>query len=414
MDKLVINGGQRLSGTITISGAKNAGLPVMAAAALCDDVCIIDNLPYVKDIIIMAELLRFMGAEVSLSPSGRAVVNPRGIKNIIPPEDMVARMRASSYLMGILLGRFHKACVPPPGGCSIGARPIDQHLRGFEALGATITEGEFLTLKADRLEGNDVYLEASVGATINIIFAAVKADGTTIIHGCAKEPHVVDVANFLNNMGANIRGAGTDTIRVKGVHTLRSASYTIIPDQIETGTWMIIAAATKGDIIIENCIPPHMEVVSDKLRKTGAEVIEGDDFLHVRCDGELTATNIRTMVYPGFPTDLQQPMSAMLTMAKGRSIITETIYEQRYRHLEEMRRMGAKVQVEDRVAFIDGVDHLYGRNVDATDLRAGAALIVAGLMAEGTTTISGVQYIDRGYERIEDKLTSVGASVKRV
>lgn len=414
MDKLVINGGRRLSGSISVSGAKNAGLPVMAAAALCDDICIIDNLPYVKDIIIMGELLRCMGAEVSLSPNGRAVINPRGIKNVIPPEDLVAKMRASTYLMGILLGRFHEACVPPPGGCSIGARPIDQHLRGFEALGATVTEGEFLTLKAQKLVGNDVYLEASVGATINLILAATKAEGVTVIHGCAKEPHVVDVANFLNNMGASIRGAGTDTIRIRGVQHLRSASYTIIPDQIETGTWMIIAAATKGDIVIENCIPTHMEVVSDKLRKTGAEVIEGDDFLRVRCDGPLTATNIRTMVYPGFPTDLQQPMSAMLTVARGRSVITETIYEQRYRHLEEMRRMGAKVQVEDRLAFIDGVDKLYGRSVEATDLRAGAALIVAGLMAEGTTTISGVKYIDRGYERIEDKLTSVGADVRRI
>ncbi len=414
MDQFVITGGRKLSGSVSVSGAKNAGLPVMAAAALCDDVCIIDNLPYVKDIIIMADLLRYMGAEVSLSPNGRAVINPRGLKNAIPPEDMVAKMRASTYLMGILLGRFNEACVPPPGGCSIGARPIDQHLRGFEALGARVEEGAFLTLRAGKLVGNDVYLEASVGATINIILAAVKAEGVTVIHGCAKEPHVVDVANFLNNMGASIRGAGTDTIRIRGVQTLRSASYTIIPDQIETGTWMIIAAATKGDIVIENCIPPHMEVVSDKLRKAGAEVIEGDDFLRVRASGRLNATNIRTMVYPGFPTDLQQPMSAMLTTANGRSIITETIYEQRYRHLEEMRRMGAKVQVEDRVAFIDGVDKLYGRSVEASDLRAGAALIVAGLMAEGTTTISGVKYIDRGYERIEDKLVSVGADIKRI
>ena len=414
MDQFVINGGRKLSGSVSVSGAKNAGLPVMAAAALCDDVCIIDNLPYVKDIIIMADLLRYMGAEVSLSPNGRAVINPRGLKNAIPPEDMVAKMRASTYLMGILLGRFNEACVPPPGGCSIGARPIDQHLRGFEALGARVEEGAFLTLRANKLVGNDVYLEASVGATINIILAAVKAEGVTVIHGCAKEPHVVDVANFLNNMGASIRGAGTDTIRIRGVQNLRSASYTIIPDQIETGTWMIIAAATKGDIVIENCIPPHMEVVSDKLRKAGAEVIEGDDFIRVRASGRLNATNIRTMVYPGFPTDLQQPMSAMLTTANGRSIITETIYEQRYRHLEEMRRMGAKVQVEDRVAFIDGVDKLYGRTVEASDLRAGAALIVAGLMAEGTTTISGVKYIDRGYERIEDKLTSVGADIKRI
>lgn len=414
MDQFVINGGRRLTGSVSVSGAKNAGLPVMAAAALCDDVCIIDNLPYVKDIIIMADLLRYMGAEVSLSPNGRAIINPRGIKNAIPPEDMVAKMRASTYLMGILLGRFNEACVPPPGGCSIGARPIDQHLRGFEALGARVEEGAFLTLRASKLVGNDVYLEASVGATINIILAAVKAEGVTVIHGCAKEPHVVDVANFLNNMGASIRGAGTDTIRIRGVQNLRSASYTIIPDQIETGTWMIMAAATRGDIVIENCIPPHMEVVSAKLRKTGAEVIEGDDFLRVRASGRLNATNIRTMVYPGFPTDLQQPMSAMLTCANGRSIITETIYEQRYRHLEEMRRMGAKVQVEDRVAFVDGVERLYGRTVEASDLRAGAALIVAGLMAEGTTTISGVKYIDRGYERIEDKLTSVGAEIKRI
>ena len=413
MERLIINGGRRLRGEISVSGAKNAGLPVMAAAALCDDVCIIDNLPYVKDIIIMAQLLRAMGAEVEFSPAGRAVIDPRGIRNVIPPEDMVAKMRASTYLMGILLGRFNEACVPPPGGCSIGARPIDQHLCGFEALGAKVSEGEYLTLKADKLVGSDVYLEASVGATINIILAAAKAEGVTVIHGCAKEPHVVDVANFLNNMGASIRGAGTDTIRIRGVKNLRSTSYTIIPDQIETGTWMIIAAATKGDVVIKNCIPTHMEVVSDKLRKAGAEVIEGDDYLRVSCDGELTATNIRTMVYPGFPTDLQQPMSAMLTVARGRSVITETIYEQRYRHLEEMRRMGAKVQVEDRVAFIDGVDKLYGRTVEASDLRAGAALIVAGLIAEGTTTIGGVKYIDRGYERIEDKLIGIGADVRR-
>ncbi len=414
VEKILINGGKPLHGDVSINGAKNAAVAVLAAAMLSEEVCTIDNLPYIDDVLVMARLLEYMGARVELTRQGKITIDASRLQNKIPPEDMVSRMRASSYLMGVLLARYGEAFVPPPGGCSIGARPVDQHLKGFRAMGAEIEEGNLLHLRADRLRGAEIHIEASVGATINLIIAASKAEGVTTIYGCAKEPHVVDTANFLNNMGANIKGAGTDVIRIHGVKRLGGCNYTIIPDQIETGTWMIIAAGTQSDITIRNCIPMHMEAVSAKLREAGAEVTEGDDWIRVRAFDRPLPVNVKTMVYPGFPTDLQQPFSAMMTRAKGTSIVTETIFEQRYRHLEEMRRMGARVRVEDRLAFIDGVERLYGRRVEATDLRAGAALVLAGLMAEGTTVISGVRYIDRGYEGIEQKLSALGADIRRV
>lgn len=414
MRKFVIKGGTPLIGDVSVSGAKNAAVAVLAAAMLSDGVCTIENVPYINDVLVWVELLEYMGAKVSFTPGGKFIIDASGVKNVTPPEHLVSKMRASSYLLGVLLGKFGSAKVPPPGGCYIGARPIDQHLKGFRALGASIEEGELVEMKAKRLHGGEVHLEASVGATINIMLAACKADGVTTIYNCAKEPHVVDVANFLNNMGANIKGAGTDIIRIKGVNSLRGCNYTIIPDQIETGTFMIMAAASKGDVTIRNCIPTHMESVAAKIMDAGFEVITGDDWIRVRGDNRPIATNLKTMVYPGFPTDLQQPFSAMLTVADGTSVITETIFEQRYRHLEEMRRMGAKARIEDRIAVIDGVEKLYARQVTASDLRCGAALIVAGLLAEGETTILGVNYIDRGYEAIDKKLLALGANIKVV
>ena len=411
MRQFIIQGGRPLKGEVEISGAKNAAAAILAAAMLCDGVCVIDNLPYISDVVVMAELIEHMGARVELSPSGRITIDSSGLENKTPPEHMVSRMRASSYLMGVLLGKWGKANVPPPGGCCIGARPIDLHLKGFRALGADVDEGNLVSIEANELRGGEVHAEASVGTTINIMFAACRAKGNTTIYCAAKEPHVVDTANFLNNMGARIKGAGTDTIRITGVEALHGCSYTIIPDQIETGTYMIMAAATHGDVLIKNCIPIHMESVSAKLSDAGAVITEGDDWIRVSAPGQLKAINLKTMTYPGYPTDLQQPMSAMLTMAQGTSVITETIFEQRYRHLEEMRRMGAKARVEDRIAIIEGVDKLYGRCVEARDLRAGAALITAGLMAEGTTTILGGRYIERGYERIDQKLQGLGAQI---
>lgn len=415
LDKLLISGGKRLQGEVTISGAKNAAVAMIPAALLSDGICTIDNLPYIDDVIVLAETLRTLGAKVDLQESGKITIDSSGVRSACPPEELTRKMRASYYLMGAMLGRFGKAKIPPPGGCYIGARPIDQHLKGFTAMGANVHHSNIISLDAPALNGAEVYLDmVSVGATINLMLAAVKAKGSTTIFNCAKEPHVIDLANFLNNMGAKIKGAGTDIIRIKGVPTLHGCSYTIIPDQIETGTWMIIAAATRGDILIKNCIPTHMESVSAKLSETGVTVIDGEDTIRVTASGRPKAVNVKTMVYPGFPTDLQQPFSTMLTTAKGTSIITETIFEQRYRHLEELRRMGAQVRTEDRVAVIDGVEKIYGTQVEARDLRGGAALIVAGLIAQGTTAISGVKYIDRGYENIIKKLSALGAEVKRV
>lgn len=416
MEKLCIHGGKRLKGKVRVSGAKNAAVAVLPAALLTDETCIIDNLPYIADVTVLADILSELGARVKLEPEGRMIINSSGVKKYQAHYDMVRRMRASYYLLGVLLGRFGRAEVSYPGGCEIGSRPIDQHIKGFEALGAKVElEHGIIKTYADKLVGSEIYLDVvSVGATINIMLAAVKAEGVTTIVNAAKEPHVVDVANFLNCMGANIKGAGTDIIKIKGVNKLYGCEYTIIPDQIEAGTFMIAAAATRGDVTVVDVIPKHLEAVSAKLLEMGIEVIEGDDFIRVIGKGRPRKANIKTQPYPGFPTDLQQPISALLSIADGTSVITENVWESRYKHLEEMTKMGAKAKVEDRVAIIQGVDELTGAPVVASDLRAGAALVIAGLMARGVTEIGNVEYIDRGYERIEEKLVALGADISRI
>lgn len=416
MEKLVIRGGKRLIGSVKVSGAKNAAVAIIPAALLTDETCVIDNLPYIDDVIMLAEILKQMGAQVTLEPKGRITINAAGVSSCRADYDLVRRMRASYYLLGALLGRFGRAEVAFPGGCEIGARPVDQHIKGFQALGADVSIGHgLIKAYAEKLVGNEVYLDVvSVGATINIMLAAVKAEGTTTIANAAKEPHVVDVANFLNSMGANIKGAGTDTIKIKGVEKLHGCEYTIIPDQIEAGTFMIAAAATRGDVKITGVIPKHLEAVSAKLLEMGMYVEEGDDYVRVIGTGRPRKANIKTLPYPGFPTDLQQPMSVLLSVAEGTSIITENVWESRYRHVEELRRMGAVIKVEDRNAIIEGVEKLTGAQVEATDLRAGAALVIAGLIAEGVTEVTNVKHIDRGYERLEEKLRSLGADIERV
>ncbi len=416
MEKLVIRGGKRLIGSIRVSGAKNAAVAVIPAALLTDETCVIDNLPYIDDVIMLAEILKQMGAQVTLEPKGRITINSAGVSSCRADYELVRRMRASYYLLGALLGRFGRAEVSFPGGCEIGARPVDQHIKGFQSLGADVSIGHgLIKAYAEKLVGNEIYLDVvSVGATINIMLAAVKAEGTTTIVNAAKEPHVVDVANFLNSMGANIKGAGTDTIKIKGVKKLHGCEYTIIPDQIEAGTFMIAAAATRGDVKITGIIPKHLEAVSAKLLEVGMYVEEGDDYIRVIGTGRPRKANIKTLPYPGFPTDLQQPMSVLLSVAEGTSIITENVWESRYRHVEELRRMGAIIKVEDRNAIIEGVEKLTGARVEATDLRAGAALVIAGLMAEGVTEVTNVKHIDRGYERLEEKLRSLGADIERV
>ena len=411
----MIRGGKRLSGSVKVSGAKNAAVAVIPAALLTEETCVIENLPYINDVIVLSEILKLMGAHVVFEPDKkRMIVNAADIKSYRADFDMVRRMRASYYLLGVLLGRFGRAEIAFPGGCEIGARPIDQHVKGFEALGARLSIGHgLIKAHADKLIGSEIYLDVvSVGATINIMLAAVKAEGTTTIVNAAKEPHVVDVANFLNCMGANIKGAGTDIIKIRGVDKLYGCEYSIIPDQIEAGTFMIASAATQGDIKVEGVIPKHLEAVSAKLLEMGMEVEEGDDYVRVRGTGRPRKANIKTLPYPGFPTDLQQPISVLLSVAEGTSIITENVWEARYRHIEEIRRMGAIIKVEDRVAIIEGVDRLTGAPVVATDLRAGAALVIAGLMADGVTEITNVKHIDRGYERLEQKLVSLGADIE--
>lgn len=416
LEKLRIHGGQRLMGSVSVSGGKNAAVAIIPAALLSDDICTIDNLPYIDDVTVLRDILVELGAQVILEPNGRMTIDPRNVRSCEAPYEMVRRMRASYYLMGVLLGRFGKAEVSFPGGCEIGVRPIDQHIKGFEALGAQIAiEHGILIANSKELVGTEIYLDAaSVGATINIMLAAVKAKGTTVIVNAAKEPHVVDLASFLNCMGASVKGAGTDVIRIKGVSHLTGCEYAIIPDQIEAGTMMIAAAATQGDVTIENVIPTHLEAISAKLLEMGVEITEGEDSVRVRSNGELRHINVKTLPYPGFPTDLQQPISVLLSVVQGISVITENIYEARYKHIEEIRRMGAQVKIEDRIAIIEGVERLSGAPVVASDLRAGAALVIAGLMADGVTEISNVKYIDRGYERFEEKLVGLGARIERI
>ena len=414
-ERMLITGGNALEGEVRVSGGKNTAVAVIPATLLSDEPCTIENLPDIEDVRALVDILRSLGAKVTYVPGEFMTVDPRPVEMQEVGYRLCQRLRASYYLLGALLGRSGRAEVYYPGGCEIGSRPVDQHLKGFRALGAQTEEvGGRITVEAKELKGGDVFFDmVTVGATINVMLAAAKAQGTTIIYNAAKEPHIVDLANFLNSMGAKVKGAGTDVIRIRGQQYLHGANYAVIPDQIETGTLMIAAAATHGDVVIHGCIPTHMEALTAKLLEMGVRVSDSDDAIRVRSMGGHRAVNIKTQVYPGFPTDLQQPMSALLTTARGTSIVQETIFEQRFKHLDEIRRMGARVRVADRMAIIEGVPQLYGAPVTATDLRAGAALIVAGLMAKGVTEIYEPKYIDRGYDHIEEKLRSLGATISR-
>ena len=413
-ERMLITGGHALEGEVRVSGGKNTAVAVIPAVLLSDEPCTIENLPDIEDVHALADILTELGAKVDYEPGRCMRIDPRPADGTEVSYHNAQRLRASYYLLGALLGRNGKAKVPTPGGCEIGSRPVDQHLKGFRSIGAEAEEiGGMLTAEGP-LTGGDVFFDmVTVGATVNVMLAAVKAKGQTFIYNAAKEPHIVDLANFLNSMGAKIKGAGTDIIRIRGVQRLHGSTYAVIPDQIETGTLMIAAAATGGDVIIDGCIPTHMDALSAKLLEMGVKVTDGDDAIRVHVVGPRRAINVKTQVYPGFPTDLQQPMSALLTTAKGTSLVTETIFEQRFRHLDEIRRMGAHVRVMDRTAIIEGVPELYGAPMTASDLRAGAALIVAALMARGTSEIYEPHYIDRGYEHIEDKLRSLGADIRR-
>lgn len=416
MEKLVITGGKRLNGEVFISGAKNAAVAIIPAAIMADGICIIENLPSIEDVESLRSTLNKMGAVCEYIDKHTLKVDSTGdITNCAAFEE-VKKIRASYYLLGALLGRFKKAEVALPGGCNFGTRPIDLHLKGFKLLGADVeVSNGIVKVSAEKLTGTQIYMDqVSVGATINIMLAASMAEGTTIIENAAKEPHVVDTANFLNMMGANIKGAGTDIIRIKGVEKLHSAEYTIIPDQIEAGTYMIAAAIVGGDVTVKNIIPKHMDSLTAKLAEMGARIEKHDDSIRVMADGRLQCSNIKTMSYPGFPTDLQPQMTALLSVCEGVSVVTENVWDNRYQYVEELRQLGAKIMVESRVAMIEGVKALKGAKVAATDLRAGAAMVIAGLFAEGTTEIDNIKYIDRGYEDIEEKLSALGADIKRV
>ena len=416
LDKFVITGGNRLTGEVTVSGAKNAAIAIIPATVLSDGICRIENIPNITDVNSITRILYDMGARIRSINKSTLEIDASSVHTYIASEELARQMRGSYYLMGALLGRFHHAVVTMPGGCDFGVRPIDQHLKGFAALGAKYRiEGGMVDVYADKLVGNNIYLDvASVGATANIILAAAKAEGTTVIENAAKEPHIVDLANFLNSMGADIRGAGTDVIKIFGVQHLNGTSYSIIPDQIEAGTYMVAAAATSGDVMIHNIIPKHLESISAKLEEMGVDVEEFDDSVRVSRSGKLNKCNIKTMPHPGFPTDMQPQIAVLLSLAQGTSIINENVWDNRFRYVEELKRMGAQISVDGKLAVIEGVDHLDAAPVKATDLRAGAALVIAGLCADGITQIENIQQIERGYENIEGKLRSLGADIRRV
>lgn len=416
MDKLIIEGGYALQGEVNINGAKNSAVAILPAALLAGSTCTIKNLPDIKDVANIMDILLQLGADVKRDGHDRLIINSNGINTYKVDFELSKKLRASYYFIGALLGRFKKAEVPFPGGCDIGVRPIDQHIKGFEALGAKITiEHGIIRAEADELIGTSIFLDVvSVGATINIMLAACMAKGTTTIENAAKEPYIVDTANFLNALGANIKGAGTDEIKIKGVEQLGGCEHTIIPDQMEAGTYMIAAAASKGNVLIKNIIPTHLDSISAKMKEMGIEIVENGDSLRVVANGRPRAVNIKTMPYPGFPTDLQQPMSVLLSVAEGTALITESIYDGRFKHVDELKKMGARINVEGRIAVIEGVQKLSGAPVCATDLRAGAAMVVAGLSAEGETVISNLIHIERGYEKLEEKLKGLGARIRRI
>lgn len=415
MEKIIINGGRRLVGEVEISGAKNAVVAIIPATILAEDVCRIENVPNISDVSAMVRILRSLGAEIKMINKNTLEIDTRHIRSNVVEHDMSKLLRASYYFIGALLGRFNHAKVAMPGGCCFGVRPIDQHIKGFETIGATVTmeENAMVDVHAQRLLGSPVYFDVvSVGATINVMLAAVKAKGLTVIENAAKEPHIVDLANFLNSMGADIRGAGTDVIKIRGVDKLHGCEYAIIPDQIEAGTYMVAAAATRGDVLIKNVIPKHLESISAKLIESGAVVEEFDDSVRVFADCRPNHCSIKTMPHPGFPTDMQPQFAVLLSVARGNSMVSESVWDNRFKYVEQLTRMGAKITVDGKSSFIEGVDHLKGGPVKADDLRAGAAMIIAGLIAKGTTEIEEIHHIQRGYDNIIEKMRSLGADIE--
>ena len=416
MEKYVVEGGTRLKGEVTISGAKNAAVAIIPATVLAQGKCVIENIPNISDISVLFKILRSLGAQVRVLDRTTVEIDTTYIGEPVVPYELARYMRASYYLLGALLGRCNRASVSMPGGCNFGVRAIDQHMKGFESLGAKVSiDSGMINTQADLLLGGHIYFDVvSVGATINVMLAAVKAKGITVLENCAKEPHIVDLANCLNSMGADIRGAGTDVIKIHGVDILHGTTYPIIPDQIEAGTYMVAAAATGGDVLVKNVIPKHLEAISQKLEKAGATVIEYDDSIRVIREGALNKVNVKTMPHPGFPTDMQPQMTALLSLAHGTSIVTEGVWDNRFRYVDELRRMGAMIQVDGKVAVVEGTAGLTGAPVRAVDLRAGAAVLIAAMAAKGVTEIENIEHVERGYEDIVGKLSALGANIRKV
>lgn len=416
MEKFVINGGKPLRGSVHISGAKNAAVAILPAVLLADSPCVIENLPEISDVSTLLQAMKQLGADISFINKSTVKIDPKSANSYVVDKKMAEGMRASSYFLGSLLGRNNRARVAPPGGCDFGVRPIDQHIKGFEALGAKVViENGMVDARAHELRGCYIYLDmVSVGATINIMLAAVKARGLTVIENAAREPHIVDLANFLNSMGADIMGAGTSVIKIRGVKSLHGTDYSIIPDQIEAGTYMVAAVATMGDVLIENVIPKHLESIVAKLTEAGARVEEYDEAVRVTMTRRPKSCNIKTMPHPGFPTDMQPQIATLLSVAEGTSIVTEGVWDNRFKYVDQLTGMGAKIQVDGKTAVITGVKKLTSAPVKAVDLRAGAAMIIAGLMTDGITEVENIVYIDRGYENVAEKLQKLGAEIKRV
>ena len=415
MEKIVINGGKSLKGSVEISGAKNSVVAILPATILAEGVCRIENVPDIKDVTVMLRILRQMGADIKTINKNAYEIDTRNVNSNVVEHDMSRQLRASYYFIGALLGRFNHAKVAMPGGCSFGVRPIDQHIKGFEALGADVVmeENAMVDVKAEKLLGTSIYFDVvTVGATINIMLAACKAKGLTIIENAAKEPHIVDLANFLNSMGADIRGAGTETIKIRGMERFHGCEYSIIPDQIEAGTYMVAAAATRGDVLIKNVIPKHLESISAKLIECGANIEEFDDSIQVSMTKRPKHISVKTMPHPGFPTDMQPQISVLLSLASGNSMVSESVWDNRFRYVEQLARMGANINVDGKSAFIQGVEQLRGAPVRADDLRAGAAMVIAGLVASGSTEIEEIYHIQRGYDHIIDKMKSLGADIE--
>ncbi len=416
MEKFVICGGKPLKGSVHIGGAKNAAVAILPAVLLADSPCVIENLPEISDVTAILKAMRSLGAQIRVINKTTVEIDPTNVNSFVVSKQMAEGMRASSYFLGALLGRMGRARVAPPGGCDFGTRPIDQHIKGFEALGAKVTfESGMVEARSKKLLGSSIYLDVvSVGATINIMLAAARVRGLTVIENAAREPHIVDLANFLNSMGANIMGAGTSVIKIRGVEQLHGTTYSIIPDQIEAGTYMVAAAATGGDVLIENVTPKHLESIAAKLIETGAVIEEYDEAIRVKMNGRPKRCNVKTMPHPGFPTDMQPQIATLLCIAEGTSVITEGVWDSRFRYVDQLTLMGADIKVDGKVAVISGVKELSPAPVRAVDLRAGAAMIIAGLMAKGITEVEEIVHIDRGYEKLAEKLTLLGADIKRV